>query len=380
MSGRATLGRVWPTATGARGPALRTRALALVLAVAACGCVHEQTVERAYDGGRVVEGRFIEAEAYAAFLRGAIAQAAGDAKGALAAYGEAVRADAAGAEIWARIGEVRCDVDPHDRSADEGFARALRVAPDSGAAWSAAAKCALARGDVGAARTAAERAASVDPNDDAASVLLARTAPDAQHETARAVLISLTVTASEPAVAWGALAAWAKAHGDVALWARALKQLARVAPTQRDAIAAAAQELAGLGELGEARAVASAAADADDRPLRDELALAARLAVDDAIARGDAACVGRRSTRVRVSLEEAAARALLAGRWSLARELAASVVRAEPAARGARLVLAVAERGDVTGAAAGLGVAGVGGTSERPSAAAFVAFGLSLVH
>ena len=52
------------------------RALAAACLLLGCGCAHERLVERVYDG-HLIEGRSIEPAAYAAFLRGAIAEASG---------------------------------------------------------------------------------------------------------------------------------------------------------------------------------------------------------------------------------------------------------------------------------------------------------------
>ncbi|HEY8039143.1 MAG TPA: hypothetical protein VIF15_05085 [Polyangiaceae bacterium] len=339
------------------------------------GCGPALTVERAYDG-TVVEGRFVDPEAYASFLRGAIAEAGGHPVDALAAYGEAARRDPSGPEPWARIGDVRCRADPRDRHADEALDHALELDPGYAPGWAMKARCALSRGDTPGARAAAARAASLDPGADGANVLLARTGSGVPREATRDVLVALTVTARDPVVAWDALASWGEAHGDVALWARALRELVRLVPARRETIARAAEELAGAGNIAEAWGVAAAAVDADARPLAGGHPLAARLAVDEALSRCDAVALRRRATRARLPLEEAAARALLAGQPALARELATEVVRADPGARGARLVLAASgPGGDV------LGAVGDAREEDAPSsAAALVVFGVALAH
>jgi Tfp pilus assembly protein PilF len=352
----------------------RRAALAAAFAALTGACAHAPAVERAY-GVRVIQGRFIEPRAYAAFLRATLAEVNGDTKGALAAYGEAARLDPSAPEIWTRIGSVRCQADAHDPQADASFSRALTLEATYARAWAAKARCALSRGDLVAARTAARRATELDPGADGANVLLARTAAPERDAETRAALVALTVTARDRTVAWDALASWAEAHGDVALAARALRELARISPERREDVARAAEQLAGAGESSEAWGVAAAAADAGERPLGVEQALAARLAVDEAIARDDAGAVSARATRVRLPLDEAAGRALLAGKPRLARELASAIARADPTALGARLVLAASGGGDVLGAA----------YDARPHpqavpAAAFVAFGIALVH
>jgi tetratricopeptide (TPR) repeat protein len=339
------------------------------------GCGSAPVVDRSY-GGRVVHGRYLEPEAYAAFLRGAIAFDAGDVRGALAAYAQAAELDPDSPEIATRIGEARCRADPRDSSADAAFEAALKAEPRYARAWEARARCALARGDEPGARQAALRAAAIDPSADGASILVARTTAAGADGATRASLVALTATSRDPLVAWDALAGWAEGSGDVALWAQALRQVAKLEPTRRDAIARASQRLAGLGEIGSARAVAAAAVDASPQPLAAEgLALAARLAVDEAIVRADADTARRRSTRARVPLEETAGRAWLAGQRGIAHDLATAVAAADPTARGARLLLAAESSRDVAAAASDARAG-----DSPASAASFVAFGIALVR
>ncbi len=351
------------------------RVLAAACVLLGCGCARGQWVERVYDG-HVVDGRPIEPAAYAAFLRGAIAEASGDSRGALVAYRDAVRKDPSGPEIWARLGAVGCTLDPHDKAADDAFGRALAIDGSYAGTWAAKARCARARKDDTTMLEASRRAAELDPSADGAGSLLARAGGAVRDAATRDALVALTVTANDRVAAWDALAAWAESRGDVALWATALEAVVKIAPGRRDAVARAAEELAGAGEVAAARAIAGAAADADDGPLSNERhPLAVRLAMDETLARGDASAVELRATRVHVGLEEAAARALLAGRRDLARELAAFVVRADPDAPGARLVVAACDGGDVARAALEARRHGA-----RASAAAFVAFGVAAVR
>jgi hypothetical protein len=337
------------------------------------GCVAGSGVQRVYDGD-VVEGRFVSGEAYAAFLRGAIADADGDAGEALRSYEEAAGRQPWSAEIWTRIGAVRCRQSPRDPRAEAALSRAIAIDGGYAPAWAAKAACALARGDTEAAGVAARRATTLDPGADDANALLARTSPGIDPEV-RARLVALTATARNPAVAWDALASWAEASGDVPLRAQALRELARRAPSRRVDIAAAAEELAGRGELGEARSVAAAAVDSSNAPLPDGHPIAARLAVDEAIARRDVDAVRARATRARLPLDEAAGRALLAGDRTLARELASELSHADPGARGARLVLAACAGGDLAAAADEVTPRGA-----PVASAALAAFGLAIAR
>ncbi|HEX8796858.1 MAG TPA: hypothetical protein VF765_38165 [Polyangiaceae bacterium] len=350
------------------------------IALLAGACAREPAVQRAY-GGNVIVGAFVEPEAYASVLRGAIAEAGGHWPDALQAYEEAAARAPRSPEVWTRIGEVRCQANPRDASADAAIDHALRLDAEYARAWSARARCDQARGDAAGANAAAARAAEIDPAADGANVLLARAdghgAPGAGHVdvSTRERLVALTATARDPVVAWGALATWSEARGDVALWSRALVELARRSPSKRDSIAGAAEALAGAGALGEARAVAAAALDAAPEPMGPGRGLAVRLAVDEAIARHDVDSVRARTTRGRLPLDEAAGRALLAGETTLARTLADEEASADPASRGARLVRAAVSGGDLVAAASD-----PRSSDSRPSAAALVAFEAALAR
>jgi hypothetical protein len=351
----------------------RVLPLAAGLAVLASACLRQPAVQRVYDGD-VIVGAFVEPEAYASVLRGAIAEAGGHWPDALQAYEDAASRAPRSPEVWTRIGDVRCQANPRDRGADEAIDEALSLDPQYARAWAARARCAQARGDDAGAKAAATRAAEIDPAADGSNVLLAR-ADGRVDVSTRERLVALTATARDPVVAWEALATWAEARGDVALWSRALVELARRAPSRRDRIAAAAETLAGAGALGEARAVAAAAIDAAPEPMGQGRGLAVRLALDEAIARHDADAARSRATRGRLPLDEAAGRALLAGETALARALADEQVAADPGSRGARLVRAAVSGGDLVAAASD-----ARSGDARPSAAALVAFGVTLAR
>ncbi len=344
---------------------------AVVLSVLAAGCTHQAAVDRAYDT-RVVEGRFIEPQAYAAFLRGAIAEASGDSKEALAAYARAEYVDPGGPEIWTRIAAVRCAANPNDSRADEALARAFAIDGEYPRAWAVKAKCALARGDEVGARSAARILAQVAPARTGAR--LSFTKATGQDATTRDALVALTATAPDQTIGLRALATWAETHGDVTLWAGTLVTLAKIAPLQRDDIAGSAEALAGMGAVDQARSVAGAAADASDAPPSSEAhPLAWRLAVDEAIASRDVQAVQRRATRTHLALDEVAARALLAGDTAMARDIGSTVFRADPLDEGARLVLAA-----VGGREALADASRLRGHAARVSAAAWVAFAQAL--
>jgi len=256
-------------------------ALTFLCAVAASACARAPNVVRVYDG-TLVAGHYIEARAYAAFLRASIADGTGDPAEAVLGFREVVRLDPDALGAMTSAGVVRCRLEP----------------------------CPSAPG-----------------------------------------------TAARPS------------------GGPSLAALARLGPTRRDAAARAAEDLAGGGAMGPALSLAASAVDASDEPLSTDRPVAARLAVDEAIARGDPLVVRQRATRGRLGLEEAAARALLCGQREMARSLALSETLADPRAFGARLVLAGAGGSDVMGLRE-LPPAGL----QPISAAAWVAYGEALQH
>ena len=314
------------------------RALAVTVGGMACvaltGCGAEPRVVRVYDG-RVVVGRYISPEAYAAFLRGALAEAGGDLKGAATAYGLAADDDDEDPEVFARLGEVRCKLDPKDGNADRAFGRALHIDPTYAGALAASSRCAAARGKTAEALDLAQRAAAQDPSNVA---LQAHAMQGAVREQA----IALTLAHGESAAAWDALEAWGRSHHDVELVARALEGLVRAAPMRSLEVERGAVALLDGGELSLARRVAAVLADAP-RELevvgpRD--ATVARLAVDEALVRGDHLMATARATRGHVPLAEVAARALVQGQREIATAIATQVTNADPGASGAAMVKA----------------------------------------
>lgn len=142
---------------------MRKRLLALLVSAGACAaCTHPMSVERAYDGD-VLQGRYVSPEAYAAFLRGALAEAGHRPHDAVQAYAEAARRDRASPEPWTRIAHIQCVSESKDvAAADRALDRALALDPGYARAWEVKAECAGARGDVAGQRAAAARAVQLD--------------------------------------------------------------------------------------------------------------------------------------------------------------------------------------------------------------------------
>ncbi|MBX3233463.1 MAG: hypothetical protein KIT84_37830 [Labilithrix sp.] len=294
---------------------------------------------RVYNG-RVVSGPFVPSEAYAAYLRGVLAEEAGDDKTALAAFEEAAREDDdEDPEPLVRIGAVRCRLDPKGRGADDAFAKAAKVDRTYAPLLAARARCAALRGHGDAAIATMDGIGRADrePSLEALWITLARARPAARERA-----IALTVASGERVAAWDALLAWGRAHHDAVLVARGLAGLLRVSPLRAREVEAGALELLGDGETGHARAVAAALADAPAElgPVRVQDATVARLAIDEALARGDVRAAERRALRGHVALAEVAGRALLLEEDAIATTLARRVLEADPANSGAAMVLA----------------------------------------
>jgi len=301
----------------------------------ACGCAAAPGTVTRVVGGRTLEGRFVSPQAYELFLRGAIAEESGAVDDALAAYESVARGDPADPEPLARIARVRCAKRPDDPQARVAIERALALDPDYGPAFAARATCSFAvTGDV-------QRAAHFEPKN--LELQLAAATADGSLSRGAETLVAITSAFRTSAAAWEALASWGTTHGDPALAVRAWIELVRLAPSRAGLAQHAAEELAGMGELALARrvavAVVSARADAARGGAPAPSPLVARLAVDEALLRGDDAAATLRATLGRLAMDEVAARALRHGQLDLAEALATRSLAAEPASAGARVVL-----------------------------------------
>jgi tetratricopeptide (TPR) repeat protein len=128
------------------------------------------------DGVRY-EGRFVNPEAYAAYLMGVEHEAHGAYQAALSSYLEAHAEDPDGAEIWARIGAVRCAASTPERgpvAARGAFERGIRNDPNYFGSYLERARCAERARAFPAALADAEAAVALRPSEEAASLLVAR--------------------------------------------------------------------------------------------------------------------------------------------------------------------------------------------------------------
>jgi hypothetical protein len=329
-----------------------------LLALALTGCVLEPRVVRVYDG-RIVEGPYVPPEAYAAYLRGVLAEESGDLATALAAYESAAQEDDEDVEPITRVGDLRCRIDPKSAAADEAFSRATKIDASYAPLLEARARCSAARGkpqEGGAILAKLPAEDRTSPSVEALFVTL-----DTRVNRERAIALSL---ANDAPIAWEALVTWGGSKNDPVLMQRGWVQLARFLPARQEKLESGTLELLGRGEAFLARELAGAILDRGS--VRDEAV--ARLAVDEAILRGDEASIERRATRAHVDLAEVAARALLLERPATARVFAERVLAANPAS-GCAAMVASAER-----ARRGKGIPLRVRSNDQPSAACALAF------
>lgn len=314
---------------------------AALFALALVGCLHPSKVTRVYEGGRIVEGGFLAPEAYEGYLKGVIAEEAGDLRTAEAAYADAIDEDGDDPEPFVRRGSVRCRLGV--QSALQDLDRALKIDPTYAPALAARAGC---LGDRGKAREGVQVVETVAPGDRGATsleVLFIRLAAVADVN-ARSRAIALTGARADSPAAWDALVEWGRAKGDPELVATGLEGLVRAAPSRVGDVEVAALGLAGDGHVALARRVAATVGDLPDalgiRGPHDPVV--ARLALDEAILREDVAAIERRAVRFHVDLGEAAARALLQEHPALARRLGDGVLGADPSAACATMAAVAA--------------------------------------
>jgi hypothetical protein len=182
--------------------------------------------------------------------------------------------------------------------------------------------------------------------------LLASVEEKRDADAARKRLVALTLMAKEDSVAWSALGNWAASHGDSDLEMQAFSRVAVIAPTKWKSVANACESLSGDGALREARSLAGVLADAQRHLDRDnaraaysigQSPIAARLAVDDAIAQKNFDLARVRATTAHVPLDEVAGRAALIGEINFARDVAAELTRADANDFSAHVALAAVD-------------------------------------
>jgi len=157
---------------------IRTPALLACLSWLLCvGCAESAGgITRMADGVRY-EGRFVNPEAYAAYLLGVEREAHGEYKDALSAYLEAHAEDPDSPEIWARIGAVQCASSTPERglkAAQVAFERGLKSDPDYFGNYLERARCAERARFFNVALSDATAAVARRPDDESANLTVAR--------------------------------------------------------------------------------------------------------------------------------------------------------------------------------------------------------------
>lgn len=156
---------------------IRIRFIALVPLCALLACREGSgSVTRMADGVRY-EGRFVNPEAYAAYLLGVEREARGEYGSALSAYQEAHAEDPDSPEVWARIGAVRCAASSAEggpAAARTAFERGLEKDPEYFGNYYERARCAERAHDSKAALGDATAAVARRPSDEPANLLVAR--------------------------------------------------------------------------------------------------------------------------------------------------------------------------------------------------------------
>jgi tetratricopeptide (TPR) repeat protein len=149
----------------------------VVMLAAGCGAGR---VVRVVGGERVL-GRFIAPSAYAAYARGAVAEADGDDRVAGVHYRRAAVLDPDGPQIWTRLGAVHCRLEQFE-SASRAFARAMARDASFQPAWHERAQCALRQSRPARALSDSLRAIELDPEREASLSLMLRAAEQARQD------------------------------------------------------------------------------------------------------------------------------------------------------------------------------------------------------
>ena len=273
------------------------RALILGLSWWSAGCAFgSDSVVRVYHG-REEAGRYVSHHAYAAFAQGALLEARGDLRGAASAYDRALAQDAQSAEIWTRLGSLRCQLGEADASI--AFDRAINLDLHYEPAWRERARCALRRGKHDEAREAAETAFQLDPNNELTTLLLAE--------------VYERLGRSEDAMRW--LEAWITR--DPASTA-AYTALEAIAARHKDSLRRI-RAARGLTRLTAHRGALDGAQEA-----------AARARLDRALILGDLADARNHAVPARVTPPALALRAAALGSFAVARAQAEWVLAADP--------------------------------------------------
>jgi tetratricopeptide (TPR) repeat protein len=233
-------------------------------------------ITRMADGVRY-EGRFVNPEAYAAYLLGVEREARGEYKNALSSYLDAHAEDPDSPEVWARIGAVECAASTPEhgpKAAQVAFERGLRNDPDYFGNYLERARCAERAHAFSVALSDATAAVARRPDDESANLMVARLLQAlGRGAEARAWLEGLQTYRTPSAAAARALEATRRSAGTSA----AAVSNSTSAPTSSSTRSAAFAELQS-GRAERARKQAQLELDAD--PTNSDAWIAALVACD----------------------------------------------------------------------------------------------------
>jgi tetratricopeptide (TPR) repeat protein len=256
------------------------------LALTASCAVFSGPVQRKVHG-RLIEGREIDEEVYAALLEGALGEQQGDLDRAEKGFRRAIGLDRDHGLLWARLGAVLCARSRHAEAA-AAFDEGARLDPEAPQPAHERARCLLSQGRDPEALVAAREALRLDPADLEISLLIVAIEHHAGHDpSARRWLDGLR----------------ARDPGDP----RVLQAETRTFPPAVVAPLARVDQLLRAGSFDEAR---------------------------------------RQARVIPLSLGELSARAAALGALPFARDLAALVLSADPGSSDAFIALLVARAGE----------------------------------
>jgi tetratricopeptide (TPR) repeat protein len=211
--------------------------------------------------GETIEGRAIEPEAYAAYLRASVLEARGDAPGAVAEFERALDEDPESPEIVTRIARLLCAHGGASPEAAEealaSFDDALALDPTYAPAWLGLAECRERRGNRTGALEAAQLAAYYDSSSPAATRTVARLLfALGRADEAFTWLDALVTLLPKSREAEQALLDAAIERNDRARETRARRALAALGTADRKARCVAFDEAIRRGDLAAARSLA----------------------------------------------------------------------------------------------------------------------------
>lgn len=292
--------------------------LGTVLLLVTFGCAASKPITRDF-GARYEQGREIPPDAYAAALRAAIAEAAGDFRLAKREYDKAGKLFPDDPELTTRSAAASCALKPDAMDLED----ATRDHPTYAPAWFALAQCYERMDQTARAKAARTKAAELAPG-------FAGLAVDAFTDA--------TFLRDHAASYFAAAVQAGRADdGPLEVWAYA--RAAELSPALRVDVARVASELLLRGRIIDAKYLSTRLVDLGMR--RDGGSRIApsigRLAVDEAIQRDDVSTAMARANAARIPLGEVALRAHVIGRFVASRSLAALVLATDPASGDAQL-------------------------------------------